>query len=121
MLSDDPKVFSYFCGFSYDAVQNDELVQPYLTHIKEIIANNDNVIYEYILNWLAQLIQQPVEKIGTVLVIIGGCGTGKNMFTTPMVNLLGHYADETGDINNVIGNFNPMLEGKHLIICNELT
>lgn len=43
------------------------------------------------------------------------------MFTTPMVNLLGHYADETGDINNVIGNFNPMLEGKHLIICNELT
>lgn len=32
------------------------------------------------MNWLAHLIQKPVDKVGTSLVIIGGCGTGKGIF-----------------------------------------
>lgn len=65
-------IFSRFCGFVYDAVQNDAITQPYLNHIKEVICDNNNDVYEYIMNWLACIIQNPIVKTGTVIVVIGG-------------------------------------------------
>lgn len=43
------------------------------------------------------------------------------MFVQPLLNILGYYSEIVGNIDCVTGNFNPTLEGKHLMVCDEIT
>lgn len=46
-------------------------------HIKDIICNGDEVAFEYVMNWLAHLLQKPWEKPGVAIVVWGKKRTGK--------------------------------------------
>lgn len=46
---------SYWCGYVDKPVKNDELLQLYLKHAKDIIADGDDKVCEYVLNWLSYI------------------------------------------------------------------
>ena len=121
--SDDKQVFSYFRGYDYkqlDEVKK-EVIEPFLNHVKDVIANGNDDIYKYILIWIASILQKPNFKTGTALVILGNQGTGKNVFTNVICKLMARYANENvTSIESVVGKFNAVLENKKLIILNEL-
>ena len=121
--SKDPQVFSYFRGYDYKQLDevNTSIIQPFLDHIHNVIANGNEEVYKYIIVWIASILQQPSFKTETALVILGNQGTGKNVFTKVISKLMARYAnDNITSIESIVGKFNAALENKKLLILNEL-
>ena len=59
-----------------------EFVEQFLFHLKEIIADNYEDVYKYVLSWMAHKVQRPNKKIETCLLLMSPeQGTGKSIFT----------------------------------------
>jgi phage/plasmid-associated DNA primase len=70
-----------------------KLIQPFLDHVYNIISDRNNDLYNYILNWIYYLLQNPGSKTETAFLIIGEQGTGKNKFFIDVISkLFGRYA-----------------------------
>ena len=91
----------------------------YLDHIKTIICDGDEELYEYLVAWMAHLVQKPTEKPGVALVLLGGQGVGKGEFVRHFAHLLGPYATQVSDINHLVGQFNSHLINTMLIFVDE--
>ena len=121
---DNPDIFNIWTGYDissedcsdYDVTDAD----PILNHIKEIWCNNDEVIYKYIMCFLATVLQKPATKIGVVICLQGEEGGGKGCILKILEKIMSkkHYA-QIADMKDIIGDFNPMLEGKTLINLDE--
>ena len=122
--SDDPQIFSYFRGYDYKALDKvkQEVIQPFLDHVLEVICNGNEEIYRYILIWIASILQKPNFKTGVAIVILGNQGVGKNTFFTDVIcKLMARYANKNvTNIESVVGKFNAILENKKLLVLNEL-
>jgi hypothetical protein len=99
-----------------------DLIQPFLNHVKIIIADKNEEVYKYLINWISFIIQNPGEKCGTSPLLISAQGTGKNVFFSDVICELveGYAIANENKIENVVGRFNCSLENKVLVICNEL-
>ena len=122
--SEDKQVFSYFRGYDYNQLDEVkmEIIQPFLNHVREVIANGNEEVYKYILVWIASILRRPAFKTETALVILGHQGTGKNKFFTDIIcKLMARYANENvSSIESIVGKFNAVLENKKLLVLNEL-
>ena len=117
-------MFSYFTGYEYNEVDSvdENVIAGFLNHVKEVIANGNDEMYEYILNWYSYILQKPDGKTGTCLVFTGKQGTGKNVFTDVLCKLMSKYANSNlTRIDDVVGKFNTALENMKLVICNEMS
>lgn len=116
------KIISYFHGFKYKKLKeiNHELIDDYLRLIREGIANNSQEINEYILKWIANIIQNPGIKNEVGLVLTGSQGTGKTSFTNVLEELTSGYSDTIDGVKELTGEYTTVIENKMLIIANEL-
>lgn len=117
-------IFSYFTGYDYKEVDevNEDVIAGFLNHVKEIIANGNEEMYEYILNWYAYILQNPEGKTETCLVLPGEQGCGKNVFTDVLCNLMKRYSNSNlTRIEDVVGRFNTAIENMKLVVCNEMS
>lgn len=121
--SKDKHVLSLFPGFKYPNVDtvNMDKISLFLDHIKNIIANGRDDLYEYILSWIAFIIQNPGKKTNTCLIILGKEETGKTAFTTIICKLFSDYAlPNIANIDNIMGQFNSITENKMLVVLDEI-
>lgn len=122
--SEDPRVFSIFNGYDYDIVDdvNDSRVQMWLNHIKEVLANNDEIVCDYIIKWYAYILQNIEKKAKVVLLLTGIEGCGKSIVSLLFSKLFGVFGeDNITNIDDVCGKFNSVVENKKFIVCNELS
>lgn len=68
-----------------------------LRHIFEVLANGNQEYCNYIVAWLAHMIQRPAEKPGVALVFKGGKGAGKDTLAVMMRMIVGN--NHTAHIN----------------------
>ncbi|KAI5485965.1 hypothetical protein TVAGG3_0933010, partial [Trichomonas vaginalis G3] len=118
-----PNFYSIFTGYKYEQVEwKENIIEAWLDHVKEIICNGNEKVYEYILCWFANILQHPSAKNETALIIIGKQGTGKNTFFTDILcKLLEGYSNPNmTNLENICGKFNSSIENMKLIVCNEL-
>lgn len=123
------KVLDVFSGFKAKIVDNIEeaKIQPILDHIKLIWSYDKEKIkqeenFNYILNWLAFLIQKPHIKIGSALVLISDEGAGKNIIADFLLkHIIGIAGIIIDKIELITGRFNSIIENKLLIVCNEVS
>ena len=123
-FTDNDDFFNVFHGYLYQPLEDVDMpvIQPFLNHIKDIIADKNEELYEFILNWVSYIIQNPNGKTETAIVLTGKYGTGKNTFTNAICQLLkGYSVENVNKIDNIVGKNNSLLENKKLIICNELS
>ena len=116
-------IFSLFHGLKYKVLDNvdEPVIAEYLHLIHDVIANSDEEIYEYILNWISYIIQNPGKKTEVALVLKGLQGIGKNTFTDVLAEMLAGYSENNvTEIGELTGNFNSVVEAKMLIVLNEL-
>jgi hypothetical protein len=75
-------------------------------HIRKIWCRGQEEVAEYILNWMAHLVQHPGVKMGTVPVLQGRQGSGKGIVIQKLAEILGkaHYMQVT-DMDKVTGRF----------------
>jgi len=103
--------------------RDENVINYFLTYIKEIICNNDEESYKFLLKWLSFIINNPNYKSGIALVLISKQGTGKGRFVDFLTNFIfGKYNCKPNlvGINELLGQFNNDLLGKKLIVVNEM-
>jgi hypothetical protein len=77
------------------------------------------VVYEYVLNYLAHMIQRPEYKPGVMLVLTGGQGTGKGTFFKLLSAIWSKTSLCTNQIDQITGKFNNVLERYFIIWLDE--
>ena len=122
----EPHIYNTFSGLkvetqgiTYD--YNSDLIEPILKHVN-VLVNHDNNSYEYVLNYLAHIVQKPGELPGVALVFRSEKeGVGKNLI---FENFFGHsilgdkYVLQTTDIDKILGRFS-MANNRLLVILDE--
>lgn len=110
----------------YEHIKNSddyEPIQIILDHIKDVWANGDENLYDYILQWFKQIVETPHIKTGVVLVLFGEQGTGKGCimdeFILPFVVGRMNSCSLTG-LAEIMGQFNSQIRDKILILVNEV-
>ncbi|KAA6383529.1 MAG: hypothetical protein EZS28_020945 [Streblomastix strix] len=78
-ISEDPKILTVFQGYKYKKLDtiDYECLQICFDLIKETIAAGDISVNEYILKWIAWMIQNPRKKSSAAIVQQGRQGIGK--------------------------------------------
>jgi hypothetical protein len=83
----------------------EELAKSWLDHIRDIWCDGDADLFEYDLNWLAQIIQKPWQKTCVAIYLIGEQGAGKGLPLNQIRAILGSGFYETRDVDTVIGTY----------------
>jgi hypothetical protein len=120
-----PNVYQTYHGLPYQITENFDVskISKWLSHVKNIICDGSDEVNEYILSWIANIIQHPKKRNGTVPILVSEQGIGKTTcFTDVICELLGDYAQPNiTDSSNVICQFNSLIENMKLIVLNELS
>lgn len=110
--------FNLWRGFSVEAKQGDWSL--FREHIRRIIANDVETYFNYILAWMAHIVQQPGGKRpGTALVLRGKQGTGKGCFATIFGQLFGSHFLHISNAQHFVGRFNAHLKDVILLFVDE--
>lgn len=123
---DDPTFYNTWSGFNLASKsatdEYDDDVQAFKNYLIHMASSNDGVFsterYDYLLEYLAHLIQCPYEKPGIILILYSNEeGTGKGTFCTLIRYLIGfkHFIS-CSDPEHVVGRFNDSLSRK-LVVC----
>ena len=116
--------FNMFLGLRAKIVPevNIVLIQPILTHLKQIFADDNEEYYTYIISWFAHLIQYPREFL-PFLLIIGPRRCGKSSFFLWFVTYvmgLGECGTNVENLNSITARFNKHTFQKLFIHVKEL-
>lgn len=116
-----PKDYNGWKGFRIDPAPGQwPLIHD---HLRDVICGGDVDVFEWVLNWIAALIQKPGEHATTALVLRGGQGVGKGFFAHDLLGKLfdqRHYVHMV-DRQQFYGRFNDVLSGRCLVFLDEAT
>ena len=73
--------------------------------ILEIICSNNQINYNYLINYLAHMLQKPEEKPLVAVVLLGGQGIGKGAFYTLIKTIWPYTVRQVQSIEEVTGRF----------------
>lgn len=92
-----------------------------LNHIRTIWCKNNEEHYNFVMSWFAHILQKPHIKVGCLVCVKSKEGAGKGIVFDFMRTILGNrlYA-QISDINELVGNYNSVLEGRLLINGDEV-
>lgn len=113
-------LFNLFIGFAAKPIPNQELIQPILDHILNVWCSSNDKLYNYVLDWLASVLNG--NKNGTAIVLYSEKqGAGKNIITDFIRDkIIGTaYSTETNDIEQLVSKFNNKFANKILTVVNE--
>jgi len=88
-------------------------------HIFEVLANNDEKIAEYIMDWMADALQNLTKRPGVALAMRGGQAAGKGTFANIFGHLYGQHYMEVSDVKHVVGSFNAHLKDCLMLFTDE--
>ena len=106
-------------GFSVEPREGD--CSLYLNHLKEVICDGDEKLYDWLITWLADLVQDPSNPKGCAVVMRGGEGCGKGTFANAIGKLFGPHHRHLIDDSHLTSNFNSHLFDAITIFADEIT
>jgi hypothetical protein len=111
---DTPGFYNLFRGFAVRPAKGDWSLMR--QHICEVIASGDAEHSNYLLKWMARLVQDPGgERPGTAIVQRGKQGVGKGVFASEFGKIFGsHFLHITNPVQ-LVGRFNNHL--KDCLLC----
>ncbi len=101
-------VYNLWRGFAFEAVPGGSC-DLWLDHVRRVICNGEERVYEYLLNWMARAVQKPNEQGHTAIVLRGSQGAGKGTLAKTFIRLFGHHGKQITNPKHLVGNFNAHL------------
>lgn len=111
-------------GFQTEAcpqrVSDDEM-EPFIYYVREILAAGDEMTAKWIMSWCADLFQEPANKPGTTLVLIGVQGAGKSFLGEGIISkIIGStHSVQMNSIETLTDKFNSIADNKIFVQCDE--
>ena len=104
-------------GFAVEPVKGDwSLMQR---HIREVLADSNDEYADYILKWLAYLIQSPGKPAEVAIVLKGKKGTGKGTLGNALCQIFGEHGRHIFQASHLVGNFNAHLRSACFLFADE--
>jgi hypothetical protein len=113
----DTKDYNLYQGLNLTPKQGE--CERILCHIREAWCCGDERKYQYVLGWMARLVQKPNERGVTNLVLKSGEGTGKNTIVEILTDAFGTHAFIASRPSDITGDFNDHLGWAVLLYSNE--
>ena len=85
----------------------------------DVICDQNQTVLEYLLSYLAHMLQYPEIKPGIMVVLLGAQGTGKGTFFKLLAGIWPRTTLVVNDVDHVIGNFNAVLEQNYVVCMDE--
>ncbi|CAL8468248.1 g7787 [Coccomyxa elongata] len=102
--------------------QESDRLRPITDHILLHFCDNEQLLSDYLTNWLAFPLQQLGDKTGVAVVVKGKPGTGKGqIFNVLMRKIYGEHYHQCKDIQDLTGTFNSHTVQKLLVNLDEAT
>lgn len=115
---DVPCFYNLWRGFGIEPKQGDWSLMR--DHIFKVIANGDQTVYDYIIHWMADLVQNPGgRRPGVSIVLRGEQGTGKGCFVTNLGQIVGNHFLHITNQRQLTGRFNQHLKDALLVFVDE--
>lgn len=117
----DKETYNLFKGFPYQPIDHEDVdIEIFFTFVYEVICDKDGFIYNIVIAFIAQIMQDPFNKLGTSIVISGKKRIGKGSFVKTITELVGTTLSmQTSNKDDVFTRFNAHLMYKILIYFNE--
>lgn len=91
----------------------------YYDHIKNAIAGNNDEIYNYILDWMSDAVQN-IPKLPEVSIVLrGGSGAGKGTMISIFGKLFGQHFLHISNARHIVGHFNSHLKDCLILFADE--
>lgn len=101
--------FNHWQGFSVEP-NSRASCKRILQHIRKHICRGDEELSDYLIGWLAHMIQRPGEKPGVAVVLRGKKGTGKDTLLDYVGKLITHHHIKVQNQEQMLGKFNAHQE-----------
>jgi hypothetical protein len=110
--------YNLWRGFAVEPREGD--CSLFIKHIKDNVAQGDEVKFKWVMGWFADIFQNPGTKQGTSLVLRGGQGVGKTIVGKIIGSLIGsdHY-DLVAAPRYIVGQFNAHMAALLLLHADE--
>jgi hypothetical protein len=91
----------------------------FTAHLRNIVCGGNDEAYEWLIRWLAHMVQRPWEKPGTAVVLKGVKGSGKDTVGEYFGKLFPRHHTKVGNADHVYGRFNAHLSHTLLLHVEE--
>lgn len=118
--------YNLFNGFKQtfipDFKVDDKIIEPILNHFNIVWCKENKISFDFLMGWLADMVQRPGKLPGIALVVKGEQGSGKGSICNFFGNMVigKKYYSSVNEINQLLGQFNSKLMNKILILCDEV-
>ncbi|GMV27828.1 MAG: hypothetical protein AMXMBFR58_38590 [Phycisphaerae bacterium] len=102
-----PGAYNLWRGFACEARPGD--CSLFLAHLRDVVCMADEVLYDYVLGWMARAVQEPASPGYSAVVLRGGMGTGKGFVAKVFGSLFGRHFLQVTDPKHLVGSFNAHL------------
>jgi hypothetical protein len=109
--------FNMWRGFAVPSIKGDwSLIRE---HIKIVLADGNDDVAEWIINWIGWCVQNPHRAVGTAVVLKGGKGTGKSVIGNLVRSFFGQHGLQLSSVQQFVGNFNSHLRDACFVFLDE--
>jgi phage/plasmid-associated DNA primase len=84
-----------------------------------VICDNNVALFDYLIRYLAHMLQKPHEKPGIMIVLLSGQGEGKGTFFKTLQRMWPRTTLAVSDVDEVVGKFNAALERNYIVCMDE--
>ncbi|CAH8182565.1 DUF5906 domain-containing protein [Vibrio aestuarianus] len=114
------RFLNMWSGFAVERESGDSGLDRIMRHLLHIICGGNNDHFQFLLAWLAHLVQKPEEKSGICVVLKSDArGTGKSTVSRIINRILGQHATTVQDGKHLLGAFNSHLANKLFVTIEE--
>jgi len=112
-----PGVLNLWQGFGVDAKQGD--CSLILTHLKDIICAGNETHFNYLMGWLARMVQEPMLAGEVAIVLKSARGSGKGTTARYIGRMMGQHYLHVSSSNALVGRFNEHLRETIFLFADE--
>ena len=88
-------------------------------HVQAVICDGDAERFDYLMGWMARMVQRPAEQGEVAVVMKGGEGTGKGTLAKALLKIMGQHGLAISNTKHLVGNFNAHLRDAILLFADE--
>jgi hypothetical protein len=110
--------YNLWQGFACEAIPGDGHL-PFLEHLKANVCRGEEVLYQYLLCWMARAVQNPGEPGQVAVVLRGPRGAGKGVVAQAFGGLWGRHFLHISSAKHLVGQFNAHLRDCVFLFADE--
>lgn len=112
-----PGILNLWEGYSIEPVPGEwNLLKD---HIYTVICDGDSFRFDYLMGWMARLLQFPAEQGEVAVVMRGGEGTGKGTLAKALLKIIGQHGLAISNAKHLTSNFNGHLRDAIFLFADE--